>query len=160
MQMNVSYINPFIESVDELFATMLNAKAQRGRVGVTGGAGNIRDIMAIIGLSGAQRGMVALSFPTKTALNIVGRILGVETRVVDESTCDGIAEVVNIVAGSAKAKLVGAEGKPMDLSLPTVLRGGDFTVEYPSQTVWLEVPFDSELGAFTLRVTLEDKPAQ
>ncbi len=65
-----------------------------------------------------------------------------------------MAELVNIVAGGAKVRFSDG-GKPVELSLPTVVRGSHFSVDYPSQAVWLEVPFQSELGAFTLRVTLE-----
>ena len=155
MRMNVEYINPFIESVNELFSTMLGAKVDRGKIGVSSGANNPRDIMAIIGLSGPARGTVALSFPTNTALNLVNKMLGLETRIVDEMVSDGVAELVNIVAGGAKAKLVTDGGTPLDLSLPTVLRGNDFTVDYPSNSVWLEVPFASDLGPFCLRVTFE-----
>ena len=153
--MKVEYINPFIESVHDLFSTMLNAEIERGEIGVTSASGNPRDIMALIGLSGPARGTVALSFPTNTALAMVGRILGVETRVVDDTVSDGVAEIVNIVAGAAKAKLTKGGETVINLSLPTVVRGNDYNVDYPTQSVWLEVPFKSGLGPFSLRVTFE-----
>ncbi len=152
--MKVEYINPFIESTYELFTTMLSAEAKRGDVGLAGEA-NPRDIMALIGLSGKARGMVALSFPVATALNMVNRLLGTEIRLVDDTVSDAIAEMVNIVAGGAKAKLNLGGGAPLDLSLPTVVRGNSYNVDYPSGSVWLEVPFDSDLGSFRLRVTFE-----
>lgn len=156
--MKVEYINPFIESVYDLFSTMLNAKAVRGDVGVARGEmTNPRDIMALIGLSGPVRGMVALAFPLSTAIEMVNRLLGTELRVVDDTVSDAIAEMVNIVAGGAKAKLSGAQSTPIDLSLPTVVRGNSFNVDYPSGSVWLEVPFNSDLGEFNLRVTFETK---
>jgi len=155
--MKVEYINPFIEAVYDLFGTMLNAKATRGEVGVAGEKGNARDMMALIGLSGPARGMVALSFPVQTALNMVNQLLGTETKVVDDSVSDAIAELVNIVAGGAKAKFP-VSGAPIDLSLPTVVRGDNYDVDYPSESVWLEVPFDSDLGSFVLRVTFELEP--
>lgn len=156
--MKVEHINPFIESVYELFQTMFEGKAERGQIGVASGGGNPRHIIALIGLSGPVRGTVALSFPTATALAMVGKILGSPVTVVDETVSDGVAEIVNIVAGSAKARMTKGEGKPLDLSLPTVVRGNSYTVEYPSQAVWLEVPFKSDLGEFSLRVTFESTP--
>ncbi len=155
--MKVEYINPFIESTYDLFTTMLGAKAERGDVGLAGNEANPRDIMGLIGLSGPARGMVALAFPVKTALNMVNRLLGSEITVVDDTVSDAIAEMVNIVAGGAKAKLNIGEGAPIDLSLPTVVRGNSYNVDYPTGSVWLEVPFDSDLGTFTLRVTFEIK---
>jgi len=150
----VDYINPFIESVHELFSTMLSATATRGEIGVSREGPNPKDIMALIGLSGHARGMVSISFPLKTALAMVNQLLGTDTRVIDDTVSDGIAELVNIVAGGAKAKFTLEEGQePIDLSLPTVVRGNSFNVDYPSGSVWLEVPFDSTLGDFSLRVT-------
>jgi chemotaxis protein CheX len=155
MQMKVEHINPFIQSVDELFSTMLQAKVQRGKVGLSDGGANPRDIMAIIGLSGPTRGTVALSFPANTALQMVSKLLDSEVHIIDENVSDGVAEIVNMVAGNAKAKMAQEDSKPIDLSLPTVLRGNNFKVDYPSQAVWLSVPFESDLGPFTLRVTFE-----
>lgn len=151
--MNVEHINPFIESVYDLFSTMLTAKAVRGNVAVARGEGAYRDIVALIGLSGQVCGMVTLAFPVKTALNIVNRLLGSELRVMDDTVSDAIAEVVNIVGGGAKARFKMDDGPPISLSLPSVVRGNSFCVDYPTQTTWLEVPFTSDLGPFTLRVT-------
>jgi chemotaxis protein CheX len=136
---------------------MLNASVTRGEVGLSRGSScNPREIMGLIGLSGNVRGTVALSFPTGTALAMVSRLLGMETHVVDETVSDAVAELVNIVAGSAKAKLNSADGgEPIDLSLPTVVRGNSYSVDYPSKAMWLEVPFTSDLGPFSLRVTFE-----
>jgi chemotaxis protein CheX len=154
--MKVEYINPFIESTYELFSTMLSATAKRGDVGIAKeAAGGARDIMGLIGLSGPARGMVALSFPVDTALKMVNRLLDTEIVAVDDTVSDAIAEMVNIVAGGAKAKINVGGGKPIDLSLPTVVRGSSYDVDYPTGTVWLEVPFDSDLGHFSLRVTFE-----
>lgn len=153
--MKVEYINPFIESTYDLFSTMLSSKAIRGDVGLAKPGANPRDIMALIGLSGMARGMVALAFPVDTALNMVNRLLGTQIRVIDDTVSDAIAEMVNIVAGGAKAKIRADMEKPIDLSLPTVVRGNNYNVDYPSGSVWLEVPFNSDLGSFTLRVTFE-----
>jgi len=153
--MDVGYINPFIEGVQHLFSTMFGCEVKRGQIGFAPGGGKPREITALIGLSGLACGTVAMSFPVATALALVGKLLGTETRVVDETVSDGIAELVNIVAGHAKAKFPQAETYPVDLSLPTVIRGNSYTVDYPSQARWLDVPFTSDLGSFSLRVTLK-----
>lgn len=152
--MRAENINPFIESVYDLFTTMLNSKAERKTVGIAKTA-NPRDIMALIGISGRVRGMVALAFPVSTALAMVNKLLGTDIKYIDDTVSDAIAEMVNIVAGGAKARMNVDNEKPLDLSLPTVVRGGDFSVEYPTNSVWLEINFDSDLGPFTLRVTFE-----
>jgi len=153
--MKVEYINPFIESVYDLFTTMLGSIAKRGAVGLSRGDSAPSEITALIGLSGPARGVVALSFPVATALAISNRLLGMESRVVDDTAADAIAEVVNIVAGGAKGKFELGDRPPIDLSLPSIVRGKNYHVEYPTCTTWLEVPFESDLGPFNMRVVFE-----
>jgi chemotaxis protein CheX len=152
--MKIEYINPFIGSVHKLFSTMLNSRVEQGQIGVAKSNTTPYELTALIGLSGMARGTVAISFPAETAIAMVGRMLGIEVEKFDETVTDGVGEIVNIVAGSAKSKFTG-DGPPIDLSLPNVIRGNDYTVEYPSKAVWLEVPFQSELGPFNMRVTFE-----
>ena len=154
--MRAEYINPFIEGVNELFLTMLECEAVRGKVAVAQTKGDPRDITALIGLSGPARGIVALTFPIPTALAMVSKLLGTPTRVVDATVSDAVAEMVNIVAGRAKSKFQTISGDPIDLSLPTVVRGNNYKVDYPSKSTWLDVPFDSQLGPFSLRVTFDE----
>ena len=155
--MKVEYVNPFLESLHNLFDTMLGCPVERGEPGITKSNGNPREITALIGLSGNVKGTVALAFPNNTALAMVSRLMGMEIKTIDETIIDGLGEIVNIVAGGAKAKLSELESPPIDLSLPTVVRGSSYTVSYPSGSTWLELPFSSELGKFDLRVTLEIK---
>jgi chemotaxis protein CheX len=160
--MKTTWINPFVESVYSLCSTMLNCGVERGQLGLspaesaTGG-----DITGLIGLSGMAHGMVALSFPTTTARAMVGRLLSLGDGEVDDSVSDGVAELVNIVAGSAKAKFSDGDGSEIiSLGLPTVIRGGSQIVECPSQSSWLDVPFASDLGPFSLRITFELESAR
>jgi chemotaxis protein CheX len=87
---------------------------------------------------------------------MVSRLLGVEMDSLDATISDALGEMVNIVAGGAKAKFSNENGgPPIDLSLPNVIQGSNYCVDYPSHTTWLDVPFSSELGAFNLRVTFQ-----
>ncbi|MCK4467051.1 MAG: DUF342 domain-containing protein [Desulfobacterales bacterium] len=154
-EMKAEHIKFFIESVQNLFLSMIGCKANPGKAGLADGVGNPGDITALIGLSGPVRGNVALTFPVETGLAIVNRMLGSETRVVDDIVTDGVAELVNIVAGGAKKKLSSADGPPVELGLPTVLSGNGYVVQYPSKSIWFKVPFTSDLGPFTLQVIFE-----
>lgn len=160
--MKVEWINPFIESVYSLCSRMLSCSVERGELGIakqkSSGGG---DITALIGLSGPARGTVALSFPLLTAHAMVARLLSLSADEVKDSVGDGVAELVNIVAGSAKAKFSNGKGADViSLGLPTVVHGGSEIIDYPSQTTWLDVPFSSELGPFSLRVTFETDPTK
>ena len=152
--MKIENINPFVEGVYELFETMLNSELTRKGVAVSREPSKFREVTALIGMSGPVRGTVALAFPVDTAIALVNRLLDTDIKVMDDSIADGIAELVNMVAGSAKAKFPIPDGvDPVNLTLPTVVRGLHYEVNYPAGSIWLEVPFDSDLGEFNLRVT-------
>ena len=148
--MKVEYINPFVESVDNFFSTMLNCQCKRGDVGVSSSSVPSLEVVALIGLSGPAQGIVSLAFPVATALAIVSRMLGTQLQVMDATVSDGIAEVVNIIAGNAKSKFT--LDTPVKLGLPSVIRGNSFNIDYPSKATWLEIPFSSGIGPFVLRV--------
>lgn len=150
--MKAEYINPFIESVDNVFQTMLGVTPQRGALAIAqDGAG--KDVSALIGLSGKARGMVALCFPSQTALGIIETLFGEAPGTIDKTVIDGISEIVNMVAGSAKAKF--DIDPPIDIGLPMVVRGSNYRLEPPSRAVWLAVPFESTLGSFVLEVSIQ-----
>ena len=153
--MKAELINPFIESVQEIFSTMLNSNATRGQISVSRDSKGPGELLALIGISGESKGTVAVSFPTDTALHIVEQMAGMKIEAVDETVVDGVAELVNMIAGGAKAKLCTNGKKPMDLGLPSVVTGKDYHVDYPKKSIWLEVPFESDLGSFLMRVTFE-----
>lgn len=153
--MKVECINPFIQSVSDLFSTMLSADAKRGDIQLSKSLPTGHEILAIIGLSGTTRGTVALSFPLSTAKTILERFIGEDPGDDNEALTDGLAELVNIVAGGAKAKFNGEGQPPITLSLPTVISGTEYKMNFPSNSMWLDVPFDSQLGNFSLSVTIE-----
>jgi len=154
----LEYINPFVASVNNLFTSMLNSKATQGSIGVADGAGGRYDLTALIGLSGPGRGTVSLSFPKETALAAVNRLLGSNESEINKTVIDAVAEMVNIVAGSAKTSFTKGSGEPIELTLPYVIRGNNFKVIYPSDSVWLDIPFSSDLGDFSMRLTFDMLP--
>ncbi len=149
--MNVNYINPFIEAVDSVFNTMLSVRPKRNGVKVSNEQSDTPSLTSLVGLSGQVSGVVALRFPPETALSLAGRMLGTELPKVNEEVVDAISELVNMVAGSAKAKF--DHDPPLELGLPTVVEGAGYKLKYPSKSVWLEVAFTSDAGAFSMEVT-------
>lgn len=149
--MDVNYINPFIEAVDSVFTTMLDVQPKRNGVKVSNDQSNTPCITSLVGMSGEVSGVVALRFPPETALKLASRMLGTELDALNEEVTDAISEMVNMVAGSAKAKF--NLDPPLELGLPTVVEGAGYKLKYPSKSVWLEVAFTSDAGAFSMEVT-------
>ena len=155
--MKQEYITPFIKSVNELFSMMLGSEAKAGTARRIKDENTepVDDIVGLIGLSGFVKGTVVMVFPIKAAKSMVGQLLGTEIHQMEDTLSDGVAELVNIVAGGAKAMIRQGNKPPIYLSLPTVIRGNGFKVNHHSSEVWLEVPFTSDFGRFSLRVTLK-----
>lgn len=149
--MKAENINPFIESITEVFDNMLEAKVKMGKPGHSVSSKGTPDIIGIIGLSGTAQGIVALTLPVKTALSVISRMVGMEFKTVDSSIIDGVGELINIIVGNAKSKY---KGHRITISLPTVVRGSIHQVGKLENTVFLTVPFESELGNFSLMITL------
>jgi chemotaxis protein CheX len=148
--MKAENINPFIESVTETFEQMLDVKASMGKPELSVTDSGTPDVIGVIGLSGTAQGIVALTLPVQTALKVVSKMVGTEFRSIDSSIIDGVGELINIIAGNAKAKY---QGHKISISLPTVVRGSIHKMSKMENTVFLMVPFESELGAFSLMVT-------
>lgn len=154
--MNVEYINPFIQSVTEFFTSMLGAQVDFMTIARTDPAIDETKINAFIGLSGAVVATVVISLPLGTAQNLVRSFVSINEMPDAETLRDGVAEAVNIIAGSAKTRLPMAQHGGISLSLPTVISGTQISIEYPKNAVLVEVPFESNLGVFSLRVAFKD----
>lgn len=151
--MKAQYINPFIESIESVFDTMLNTPITRLQARATKD-GSIHQgdwLTSIIGISGEASGAVALSFPKATALQLAGKFLTCDIKEVNGEVTDAISELANMVGGSAKAKF--ELDPPPELSLPTVVAGHDYKTRFPTKSVWVEVPFSSPAGEFLMEVS-------
>lgn len=150
--MDALSIQPFIDSVRDVFDSMLGCEVHLKETRTLGSGAISSDIIGVIGLSGTAQGVVAVRLPEKTALAVIGRMVGAEFTTVDFSIIDGVGELVNIVTGSAKGRL---KGHSISVSLPTVVKGDIYRLSNLHNALWLEVCFESCLGEFALIVTLK-----
>ena len=148
---DLNLINPFVGSVGSVFQTMVSLNPKRSAVKRGQGSPDSESLTALVGLSGEMSGVVALRFPPSTALSVAGRMLETSYDEIDDHVIDAISELVNMVAGSAKAQF--SFDPPLALGLPTVVQGSAYKLKYPSKSVWLEVPFTCEAGDFVMEFT-------
>ena len=151
--MDVVYIDPFISSVSNMFSSMLFSATHSGDIVNETNGLNIGDINACVELSGSLSGTVVLTFPSKTAVQLVNSLLAMELTDVDETVIDGISEMANIVAGAAKAQLPVAGGEPIKLGIPISFQNDSGKI--PTKEEWTRISFDGELGSFNLWISLE-----
>jgi len=150
--MKQEYISAFTKSILELFESMLDCTVMISEATPSKAEEENPDIIGLIGLSGTARGILALKFPVKTALAVVGKLIGQELQTIGPAVIDGVGELVNIVAGSAKREF---EKHSISLSLPTVVRGNIYRLQNLSDLEWLTASFESELGNFSMEVSFK-----
>jgi CheY-specific phosphatase CheX len=117
--------------------------AQRPRLG---------DLTAVLELRSATIGPLVLSFPEATALALARRAVAEAADELDEALMrDCLGESANVIAGQAKALLLGTPDH-FALSTPRVTAEG----EGPAAEVggWLIAAFESDAGAFALGLGL------
>ncbi|RMF96960.1 MAG: chemotaxis protein CheX [Planctomycetota bacterium] len=153
--MRVELVNPFIQSLKDTFATMLNCEVHRGELSLKNGSKASHEISGVIGLTGDTVGTVVLSLSRDVALKAASTMLMMETTELDADVLDAVGELTNMVAGAAKAQLSEFN---LAVSLPNVITGTDHDVHFPSNVTPLVISFTSPWGPLTLEVGLADVP--
>lgn len=142
--------DPFVRAVEETYEKMLGAAVRRRTEPFTAP----HDVTAVVGFAGGRKGAIAISFAEDTACRVVSRFGGETIERLGPDVCDGVGELLNIIAGRAKSAL-GREKGSIDMSLPTVVVGPEHAVHGFKDAPSAQIAFDSELGPFELLVLLE-----
>ena len=150
--MDVRYINPFVKSITNIFETMLSSNATFGKPYVQSGEGNNPDVSGVIGFSGDASGAVVLSVSKEKAVKIASQFAGMEIEVESADFADAIGELVNMVAGGAKAEF---HGLSVNISLPSVIIGDGHAVSNLNAHPGLVIPCETPLGAFDVHVSMK-----
>ena len=144
-------IVPFIKSTKNIFEMMLQLDVSIGEPSVKKESQPSYDVSGIISFSGDLTGSVVLSFPWDTAQRVVTLFTGMEiTTDQREELSDAVGELVNMIAGSAKAQF---EGKNISISCPNMVLGDNHTVQAASDSVGVVIPCESDCGGFSVEVS-------
>lgn len=150
--MDESYITAFIKSTQNIFEVMLQMQIETGEPCIDGEVSVQHDVSAVIGLQGDVGGSVVLSFPRSTAERIVTVFTGVEFSGDNADLSDAVGELVNIIAGGAKAQF---EGQKIELGIPSVVIGAQHSVFGPRDAVRVTIQSSCDCGEFMLEIALK-----
>jgi chemotaxis protein CheX len=123
-KLQIELITPFIDGARETFRAMASVQIRRKDVFLKRGHEMYGAYSGVIGLSGTTTGTCAVSLTAPLAELCVRRMLGLpeDAPVEAGDVRDGVGELVNMIAGRAKAIL--AESKyTFDITLPTIISG-------------------------------------
>ena len=97
------------------------------------------DVTAMVGLAGQLCGVLSVRCSGKAAALMTSKMLGVELNKVGPQVADALGEVCNMVAGNFKSKISTLADRCL-LSVPTVITGGDYSMETSAPTQCIIVP--------------------
>jgi len=153
-RLNVSYINPFIEATTDTLKQMAGIECVRTGLTLRMDGNTTGFISGTMGLSGPAEGFVSVTFNDLLARTIVCRMLQVQLgEETDDDIQDGVGELMNMIAGHAKAELVHTEHS-FQLSLPNVIVGGPHSVGHLRGVPVVVIEFTAEGVPFEVMVCL------
>lgn len=151
--MKAKFINPFLAASINLFKEYLGISAKNLSPYLLKDPQNLQEVSGIIGLAGETTGAVVLSFSRETAIAVVSKLAGKPYNALSNEVLDGVGELVNIIAGNAKKDL---EEFRIVISLPGVIVGTSYKIHWPDGIPVITIPFECELGPFSVNVSLRD----
>jgi len=141
-------------ATEEVFSTMLGIELAAGepyqrpsKPEPTNG------VVALIGLTGKWVGTGSISCTGDFARKISGQLLMSEFASIDQEVLDAMGEVTNMIIGSFKNALE-AEVGMLDMSIPVVVFGHNFTATSIHRADWIVVPFDCGNERFIVKACL------
>lgn len=150
--MKPEYISCLVESISEIFSAMLNSETTSGSMGMTTGRNSETFIGAHISFSGPADGVVMLSFPVITATNVSRALTCTEGTIPREMLEDCVVELVGILA--ARSTFRDLASSPVRVGGPCSEAEENGGTGSQLACAMLEIPFESNMGPFSLHIAL------
>jgi len=151
--MDAQYITPFIQSIQNVFTTMLHVPVTIKAPTIKTSRSASFDVSGIIGMSGDVVGSVVLSFPKPTAEKLVASFCGMDLPADSPDFADAIGELVNMVSGCAKGMFV---DKDVSISCPSVVIGADHSINVRSDTPCISIPCTTDCGDLAIEIAIKE----
>lgn len=151
--MDPALITPFIKSVQNVFATMLQLPVEVEQPTIKESGASTYDVSAIIGMSGDCVGSVVLSFEQESALRIVALFTGCEVTADSSDFTDAVGELVNMISGGAKAMF---DGRKASISTPSVVLGAKHVITSQKDMPVIVLPCVTDCGRFAIEIAIQD----
>ncbi len=156
--MKVQYVTPFIAASIKVFETLVGISPSRGDLSVRPQLFTSKQINILCGLTGEIQGQVIYGMSQPTALNIAGKMAGMEIQAFDDLAASAIAELGNMVSGNS-VTLLAEQGFVSDITPPTIIKGTNICVsslDIPALVIPLTL---GEIGQIDVNVALRERPA-
>ena len=144
--METSYENVIEEVVQSIFSTMLNIDLIRADIPATA---EQEPLLTSVQIAGEWTGSIVLAMSPALARASAAAMLALEPQEVGEADLrDVSAELTNMIGGNVKSLLPG----PSYLSLPTIIAGSDFGLQFHNALLIDDVSMHSADGSLRVRL--------
>lgn len=110
-------------------------------------------VTGMVGLAGTYTGILSIHCPQPFALRITSNMLGLDIAEVGEDVNDALGEIANMLGGYVK-QILSKGGLDINLSIPTVISGEEYTINAMSEKDCVIIPFTNEGERFLVGLTL------
>jgi chemotaxis protein CheX len=111
-------------------------------------------ISSVVGFAGRLTGCLLIHFNPDVACALAGALLGTTILKVDETVCDAIGEMVNMLAGGLKHH-VSKNEEMFKVSIPSVIAGQDYATHAPADSQILLVGVSAGPYSFKVQLVIE-----
>ncbi len=153
--MKAEYVNPFVSAAINVFQMMVGVTPEKGNLSARKGIFTSQQCNIVLGVTGKLEGQIIIGMSVFTADKIASKMLNTTIRTFDELAASAIAELGNMISGSALTELA-SRGIQCNLSPPSLIRGTNVrisTLEIPT----LVIPLNTELGEIEINVGLQER---
>jgi chemotaxis protein CheX len=136
----------------EVFSTMLGMEVAPAATHMDQASPSVNDgVMAFVGVAGPWMGSGIISCSAAFACQLCATFLMTEATAVNEEVLDAVGELANMVIGNFKTAAEAVVG-PLNLSVPTVIYGRNFTSKSLGNNDWIVMPFQCGEESFEIRI--------
>lgn len=154
---DIAWVKPFVTAAVSVISVLASTEVKQEKVFMRKPGEASGDISAVIALNNEKlSASLAITFPEKVFLAIVGRMLGddlKEMKVVNSAA----GEICNQICGGAKPGLA-AMGYKFPFSIPTIISGQNHAIKHLVNGPCVAVQFATEFGPFLIEVVIKERP--
>ncbi len=110
-------------------------------------------VTGMVGLAGTYTGVLSIHCPQSLAMAMTSNMLGIEVDEIGEDVIDALGEISNMLGGHVK-QVFSKGGLDINLSLPTVISGAEYSVNCMADKDCVIIPFTWENSKFLVGLTL------
>jgi chemotaxis protein CheX len=146
-----TFIVSFVGAIKNVFSTMLNTEVTFSKPHMKSPGTACSGVSGIIAFTGTVSGSIVVSLPVEVAAKLVKQFAGLELPPDHPDFADAVGELVNMIAGGAKANFK-MEG--VAISCPSVVVGKDHQVFHRKDEPIIVIPCLTALGQFGTEISL------